>query len=323
MVGLEDVVGYGTEPLGVVAFGQIDFNNPFEAVSGRTAEEEAGLELLVGFKGLEEVFKVLYVVKVQAEEAAMFDELVFFAGIEGAGEGAVVKTVCFERARFPFVLDATEVQGAVLGVAAGDVVVGVLQGDLLVRDCVADGRFVEGEMGFLGEGCLEEKALLGLFAKVKVEFLVDYLQEFVAIFLVEPGGEVEEVAVGNVAGGVVMPGEAVREPCTVWYLFHPDVETLAGVVPGVLDPAALVTLYVHQRLVRVEVPEDVGIDGGAVVGVADDVLAGEMAVFGNHRLFHPAGVDIVDGFCLDFLGGGGTAGLGPDVDLIFAEEQFL
>ena len=45
VVGLEDVVGYGTEPLGVVAFGQIDFNNPFEAVSGGTAEEEAGLEL--------------------------------------------------------------------------------------------------------------------------------------------------------------------------------------------------------------------------------------------------------------------------------------
>jgi hypothetical protein len=67
VVGLEDVVGYGTEPFGMTALGQIDFYNPFEAVAGGAAEEEAGLELPVGFKGLEKVFKVLYVVEVQAE----------------------------------------------------------------------------------------------------------------------------------------------------------------------------------------------------------------------------------------------------------------
>ena len=262
-------------------------------------------------------------VEIEAEEAAVFDELVFFAGVEGAGEGAVVEAVGFEGAGFPCIFDAPQVQGAVLGVAAGDVVEGVLQGDLLVGDGVPDGGFEEGEVGFFGKGGLEEETLPGFFSKVEIEFLVDDLQEFLAIFLVEAGCEVEEVAVRDVAGGVVMPGEAVRKACAVWYLFHPDVETLAGVVPRVLDPTAFVSLYVHQGLVRVEVPEDVGIDGGAVVGVADDVLAGEMAVFGNHRLSHPAGVDIVNGFVLNFLGGGGTAGLGPDVDLIFAEEQFL
>lgn len=270
----------------MAALGQIDFHDPFEAVAGGAAEEEAGLELPVGFQGLEEVFKVLYVVKVQAKETAVHDELVFFAGIEGAGEGAVVEAVCFERARFPFVFDTPEVQGAALGVAAGDVVEGVLQGDLLVRDGVADGRFVEGEMWFLGEGCLEEKALLGFFTKVEVEFLVDDLQEFVTGFLVEHLGEVQERAVGDVPGGVVMPADAVWESCSVGDLLHPDVEALARVVPGILDPAAFVSLYVHQRLVRVEAPEDVGVDGGAVVGVADDVFAGEMAVLGKHRPLH-------------------------------------
>ena len=253
----------------------------------------------------------------------MFDEFVFFAGAEGAGEGAVVEAVGLEGPGFPCIFDAPQVLGAVLGVAAGDVVEGVLQGDLLVGDGVADGGFEEGEVGFFGKGGLEEETLPGFFSKVEVEFLVDDLHEFVALFLVEPGGKVEEVAVWDVAGGVVMPSDAVREPCAVWYLFHPDVETLAGVVPGVLDPTAFVSLYVHQGLVRVEAPEDVGVDGGAVVGIADDVLAGEMSVFGNHRLSHPAGVDIVNGFVLNFLGGGGAAGLGPDVDLILAEEQFL
>jgi len=263
------------------------------------------------------------VVEIQAEEAAVLDEFVFFAGIEGAGESAVVEAVCFERARFPFVFDTPEVQGAVLGVAAGDVVEGVLQGNLLVGDGVADGRFVEGEVGFLGEGCLEEKALFGLFAKVEIEFLVDDLQEFVSGFLVVHLSEVQERAVGDVAGGVVMPADAVWEPCSVGDLLHPDVEALAGVVPGILDPAAFVSLYVHQRLVRVEAPEDVGVDGGAVMSVADNVFAGEMAVLGEHRLLHPAGIDIVDGFGLDFFGRGRAACLRPDINLIFPEEQLL
>ena len=141
-------------------------------------------------------------------------------------------------------------------------------------------------MGFLGEGSLEEKALLGLFAKVEVEFLIDDLQELVSRFFVVHLSEVQERAVGDVAGGVVMPADAVWEPCAVGNLLHPDVEALAGVVPGILDPAAFVSLYVHQRLVRVEAPEDVDVDGGAVVGVADDVFAGEMAVLGEHRPLH-------------------------------------
>jgi len=226
------------------------------------------------------------VVEVETKEAAVFDEFVFFAGAEGAGKGAVVEAVGLEGAGFPCIFDAPQVLGAVLGVAAGDVVEGVLQGDLLVGDGVADGGFEEGEVGFFGKGGLEEETLPGFFSKVEVEFLVDDLQEFLAIFLVEPGGKVEEVAVRDVAGGVVMPSDAVRKACAVWYLFHPDVETLAGVVPGVLNPTAFVSLYVHQGLFWVKVPEDVGIDGGAVVGVADDVLAGEMAVFGEHRPLH-------------------------------------
>ena len=262
-------------------------------------------------------------VEVETKEAAVLDEFVFFAGVEGAGEGAVVEAVGLERAGFPCIFDAPQVQGAVLGVAAGDVIEGVLQGDLFVGDGVPDGGFEEGEVRLLGEGCLEEKALFGFFAKVEVEFLIDDLQEFLAIFLVEAGCEVEEVAVGDVSGGVVMPADAVWEPCAVGNLLHPDMETLAGVVPGILDPAAFVSLYVHQRLVRVEASEDVGVDGSAVVGVADYVFAGEMAVLGDHRLLHPARIDIVDGFGLDFFGRGRAACLRPDINLILPEEQFL
>lgn len=147
MVGFEDVVGDGAEPLGVVALGQIDSDNPFETVSGGAAEEEPGVELSVAFEGLEEFLQVWDVVEVETEEAAVLDELVFFAGAEGAGEGAVVEVLCFEFARFLDVADEAECFRAVACVVARDVIVGVPQGDVLVGYGVAYRRLVEGEAG--------------------------------------------------------------------------------------------------------------------------------------------------------------------------------
>ena len=48
-----------------------------------------------------------------------------------------------------------------------------------------------------------------------------------------------------------------------------------------------------------------------------------MAVLGDHRLLHPAGIDIIDGLGLDFLGRGCTASLRPDINLILPEKKLL
>lgn len=51
-----------------------------------------------------------------------------------------------------------------------------------------------------------------------------------------------------------------------------------GVVPGVAVPATFIAGHFHQEVVRIELPEDVAINIGAVAGAADDILAGEAAV---------------------------------------------
>lgn len=68
----------------------------------------SGLELPVALEGLEEFLQMLGRVEVEAEEAAVLDELVFLAGAEGAEEGAVVEVLCFEFTRFLDVADEAE-----------------------------------------------------------------------------------------------------------------------------------------------------------------------------------------------------------------------
>lgn len=119
-----------------------------------------------------------------------------------------------------------------------------------------------------------------------MELVVDDLQEFVAGLLPVAGGEVEGVAVGDVAGGVVVAGQARREFCGGVEPFNPDVKRGAGVVPGVAVPAALVAGDLHQEVAGIVEPEDVGVDVGTVEGAGDDILPVEgEAVF--HRQLLP------------------------------------
>lgn len=97
---------------------------------------------------------------------------------------------------------------------------------------VGDGRLEEGEVAFLGEKGLDLDADGCNLAQVEVEFVADDLQEIVAGLLVEAFGKVQEVAVRDVSGGVVMPGDAARQfGLGVDYL-HPDVQERAELSHG-------------------------------------------------------------------------------------------
>lgn len=97
MIGFEYVVGHGAEPFGMAALFQVYFDDPFESVAGGAAEKELRLQLLVALERLKEFLQLGDVVEIQAEEAAVLNEPVFFAGSESAGEGDIVEAACFER----------------------------------------------------------------------------------------------------------------------------------------------------------------------------------------------------------------------------------
>lgn len=97
-IGPGDVVGDAAEVVGVATLGQIHRDNPLEPVSGGAAEEQLRLEVVVLQEGFEQFLNIGDVVEVQAEEAAVVDELVFAADGEGAGEGAIVEAAGFELA---------------------------------------------------------------------------------------------------------------------------------------------------------------------------------------------------------------------------------
>jgi len=137
-------------------------------------------------------------------------------------------------------------------------------------------------VGLLDEGRLKEKSLILLLAEVEVELVADHLQEFVAGLLVEAFGEVQEGAVGDVSGGIVMPGDAARQLGLGVNLLHPDVQRRAGVVPRVAVPSAVIATDFHQEVGRVVLAEDVGVDVGAVERAGDDVFFGQVGGF--HRL---------------------------------------
>lgn len=324
-VGLVDVGGDGAEVVAVAAFGQIDGNDPFEAVAGGAAEEQLRLEVFVRLELAEKAFNVLQVVKVEAEQAAVLDEFVFLADGESAGKGTVVELRCFELAGTADVAYLPEVLGAGAGIPADDVVVGVADGDLLVRYGVGHGSLEEGEVGLLDEGRLEEKSLILLLAEVEVELIADYLQEFVSGLLVEAFGEVQEGAVWDVSGGIVVPGDAARQLGLGVDLLHPDVQRRAGVVPRVAVPAAVVSGDFHQEVGRVVLAEDVGVNVGAVERAGDDVFFGQVGGF--HRLAADVTRLVVRYIGLGNLQGvfriGRASGVVPGDDLGEGEEEFL
>ena len=152
-----DVGGDGAEVIAVTAFGQIDGNNPFETITGGAPEEKLRLKVFVHLELVEKFLNVQQVVEVEAQQATVLDEFLFLPDGEGAGKGAVIELRCFELAGTSDIAYLPEILGSVAGIAADDVVVGVADGNLLVRDGVGHGSLEKGEVGLLDEGSPEEK----------------------------------------------------------------------------------------------------------------------------------------------------------------------
>ena len=325
MIGFEHVVGHGAEPFGMATLFQVNFDNPFESVSGRAAEKELGVQLRVTLERLKEILQLGDVVEIQTEEAAVLDDFVLFAGAESAGEGAVVESTGLEGPGPLRVPDAAEVQGAVFCVVAGDIVPGIPEVNLFVRDGVPDGGLEKGKVRLQDQRRLEEDALLLFVAEVEVKFLVEDFQQLFPGLFIEEGGEVQEGAVRYVARGVMMAGDALRKRTVYLPLFYPDVEALPGVVPGILEPAAFFPGNIHQRFPGIIGPKNMGVHVGSVMGVTDDVLFDEMTVWETHGSIglQALAVDVFFGNGLRGVFAGRTSGSVPFTDGALPEEIAL
>ena len=198
-VGGLAVGGDGVEIVLVGHFGQVDGDDPFDAVAGGAAEEELGGEVFVAQEGIVKRLPFPNVVEVHAEEAGVLDEGAVSPGGEGAAEGAVVEVGALVEAGTLEVGETAELGGLPAGVVAADVVVGIDKGDGLVRDGVGDGSLEEREadkFGFVGCCGLDVFGTVGAVAvlQMEVQVFVDGDKEFLADFLPVEPGEVEAVA---------------------------------------------------------------------------------------------------------------------------------
>ena len=153
-VGGLAVGGDGVEVVLVEHFGQVDGDDPFDAVAGGAAEEELGGEVFVAQEGVVEGLPFQDVVEIDAEEARVLDEGAVGPGGEGAAEGAVVEVGALVEAGTFEICEAAELGGLLAGVVTADVVVGIDKSNALVRDGVGDRGLEEGEADEFGVvGC--------------------------------------------------------------------------------------------------------------------------------------------------------------------------
>lgn len=274
----------------MATLGEVRGDDPFEAVAGGATEEQHRLEVFVLQEPPEETLNVRKVVEIQAKEAGVVEEFVFPADGESAREGTIVEFLGFEHPGTFGVADEAEFICAASGVSAGDVTPGIEEGYLLVGRDVADRGLEEGEVRLRDERGLEEDAAWLLFSKVEVEFVVEDLQEFLAGFLVEEFGEVQEVGrvelpedVGIYIGSVERLGDDVLfgESAVYGSAAFPRAGTVVGNV-GLGDFGDVV-----------------GVDGTAVGVPADDGALDEKEALsaldvGNLFFGYPA-VDGLDG----------------------------
>jgi hypothetical protein len=137
--------GYRIEEITMGVFGEVNGNNPFEAITRRTAEEKLGVEILVKEQLLTQIIEVVQVVEVDAHQARVLNKGIGVALGKYAREAAIVEAVRLEALRLGFVRDGTKVGGALLSGFAYDVEVGIKQGDGLVGHGAGDGGTEEGE----------------------------------------------------------------------------------------------------------------------------------------------------------------------------------
>lgn len=86
-------------------------------------------------------------VEIQADEVGHFKDFFVAAGTELAAEGGVVEVGGFVELCLLGVLNAAEGACLLLGMAAGDVGVGICEGDALVGPRVGDGRLEKEKRG--------------------------------------------------------------------------------------------------------------------------------------------------------------------------------
>ena len=279
-VGGLAVGGDGVEVVLVGHFGQVDGDNPFDAVAGWAAEEELGGEVFVTQEGVVEDLPLLDVVEIHAEEAGVLDEGAVGPGREGSAEGAVVEVGALIETGTLEVREAAELGGLLAGIVAADVVEGIDKGNGLVRDGVGDRSLEEGESdesGVAGCGGLDVLGAVGAVAvlQVEVQVFVDGEEEFLADFLPVELGEVEAVAGRNGVELVFVAGDFRGEFLVRVDLLVPDVEGGGAPGVGVAANAAIPSGDFYYGLAGVELAKDVGVDAGAVVGLGKDGVAGD------------------------------------------------
>lgn len=277
-VGAGAVGRYGAEVVFVGQLGNVDGDDPFEAVAGWAAEEELCNEVFVVQEGVVELLPVGDVVEVHAEEAGVLFQGVVGPGGEGAAEGAIVEVGALVKLGTLDVREGAELFRFLAGVVAADVVVSIDQGYVLVWHRIGNGGLEEGdvnEFGIVSRGGLDIPWPVGAvaFLQVKVEVFVDGDEEFLTGFLPVESGEVEAVTGRNGVELVFVASYLVGEFLVRVEFLMPDMEGLGAPGVGVAADAAIPSGDFHYGLAGVKLAEDVGINAGAVMGFGKDGLA--------------------------------------------------
>ena len=248
----------------------VDFHDPLEAVSAGGAKHQLGLEVRVVQERPLERFKVLDVVEIQTEVAAVFHQLVVGPLAEHARERAVCEVSRLVLASGVLVFDGTKFLGLRLGVVAGDVVPDIEQRDGLVRRLVRDRCLEEGERRErLHRDCV---AVVGAVTvlEVKIQVFVDGDEQILSVFLPVQLGEIEAVAFRDCIELVLVTGDFVGEFLLGVNLLRPDVQRLAAVSEGIPADSAVTTDDFHHGLTGVELTQDVGVDARTVMRLGQD-----------------------------------------------------
>ena len=84
VVGLLEVVGNGSEVVGMTCGGDVDFYYPLETISRGRAKQQLRFKEIIGKKIGTDFIPIGKVVEIKAKEAGVLDERLFVALAEGA-----------------------------------------------------------------------------------------------------------------------------------------------------------------------------------------------------------------------------------------------
>ena len=84
IVGLLEIVGNGTEVVGMTCGGDVDFYYPLEAVAGGGAKQQLRFKEIIGKKLGVNFVPIFKMIKIKTKEAGVLDERLFVAIAEDA-----------------------------------------------------------------------------------------------------------------------------------------------------------------------------------------------------------------------------------------------